>query len=87
MPFFYRNFFLPFIFLYNFYHCLYMTGAGRYDPALGNETLHWRTLLKSTVHMFYERKMILYRKVIYSNTNFSQSLDTRNCPFLTNLSF
>ena len=38
MPFFYRNFFLPFIFLYNFYHCLYMTGAGTYDPALGNET-------------------------------------------------
>ena len=45
-----------------------MTGAGRYDPALGNETLHWRTLLESTVHMFYERKMILYRKAIYIQT-------------------
>ena len=45
-----------------------MTGGGRYDPALGNETLHWRTLLESTVHMFYERKMILYGKAIYIQT-------------------
>ena len=29
-----------------------MTGVGRYSPALGNET--GRTLLESTVHMFFE---------------------------------
>ena len=39
-----------------------MTGAGRYAAALGNETLHGCTLLESSVHMFYESKMILYRK-------------------------
>ena len=42
-----------------------MTGAGRYAPALGKDTLHGRTLLESTVHMFYESKMIFYRKAIY----------------------
>ena len=39
-----------------------MTGAGSYAPALENETLHGCTLLESSVYMFYESKMILYRK-------------------------
>ena len=45
-----------------------MTGAGRYAPALGNETLHGRTLWRAVLtYMFYESKMIFYRKAIYSN--------------------
>ena len=59
MPFFYRIFFTVY---FSFLLLLFMTGAGRYTAALGNETLHGCTLLESSVHMFYESKMILYRK-------------------------
>ena len=45
-----------------FYYAFFMTGAGRYAPALGSDTLHERTLLEFTVHVFYESKMIFYRK-------------------------
>ena len=41
MPFFYRIVFSPFVLSFNF--CLFMTVAGRYATALGNETLHGRT--------------------------------------------
>ena len=64
-----------------------MTGAGRYAPALGSDTLYERTLLEFTVHVFYESKMIFYRKACSNIKIFFQSLDTRHRdPFLTDLS-
>lgn len=31
----------------------FMTGAVKYAPTIGNETLHWRKLLERTACMFY----------------------------------
>ena len=64
MPLLYRNVPSPF-FIFIFYYCFFMTGVGRYDPPLGNDTIYGRTLLECTVHMIYESKMIFYRKAIY----------------------
>ena len=51
-----------------------MTGAGRYAPALGNETLHGRMLLESSVHTHVLEKTFFY------------SLDSRYGLFLSDLS-
>ena len=56
--------------------------------------LHWETILFMDIrqwrapftYMFYEYKMIFYRKAIYSNIKLlCQSLDTRYRPFSTDL--
>ena len=69
MPFFYRIFFhcwFEFFFCCcccNFYYSFFITGAGRYAPALGNETLHGRMLLESSVHMRVLEKQYFPHKV------------------------
>ena len=49
--------FSPFIYLFiylfiNLYYCFFMTCAGRYAPALRNDTLHGHTAMESTVHIY-----------------------------------
>ena len=52
MPFSAQKFFSSFIYFFNFYYCFFMTGAGRYAPALANDTLHAHTSMESTVHIY-----------------------------------
>ena len=48
-----QKYFSPFIYLFiNLYCCFFMTCAGRYAPALRNDTLHEHTGMESTVHIY-----------------------------------
>ena len=57
-----------------------MTGAGRYAPALGNETLQGRMLPESSVHMH------VLEKQYFAHKTFFYSLDSRYGLFLSDLS-
>ena len=56
MPFFSRIVFFTVYFSFFFFEIFiipfFIDGAGRHASALGNETVHGRTLLESFVHMF-----------------------------------
>jgi len=70
MSVFYRNFFTVYLFFPQFLLLLFMTDAGRYAPVLGNETLHGRMLLESTVHMSVKVRRSFIGKQYIQTLNF-----------------
>ena len=93
MPFLHRNVFHR-LFIYLFINLLIFIIAFLWLVRVGT-LLHWETILfmgtrqwrALFTYMFYEYKMIFYRKAIYWNIKLlCQSLDTRYRPFSTDLS-